>query len=541
MITRFSSLALGASLISLPLSLAISPSEIPADTPVSHLISSAKANLAQGNANDALTYFDVAISRDPQNYLTIFQRGATYLSLGKNAQASHDFDKVLTIKPDFEGALLQRAKTKSRNAEWDAARDDYTKAKKTETEEYARMDEAQGAALLAADAEKAGDWEGCVGHAGTAIFVANMNLALRQMRARCRFERGEVLEGVSDLAHVLQISPSLIQPHLQTSSMLFYSIGDTDKAIEQMRKCLRSDPDSKACSKLFRREKQLDKTLKQVRSLAEKRQFNSAVKLLVTTGDDQGLIKDIQEDMAEAKTAGLIHANAPNDLHAILTEMACNYYSEMNNRKKAAPFCLETLNLRPHSLPALLHQAQSQLDAEDWDAAVATLNTAKEHHSSSQTVADLLHKASVGLKRSKTKDYYKVLGVSTDADDRAVKRAYRSMTKKFHPDKMSAREGSEGGMTKEQAEKKMAEINEAYEILSDPELRARFDRGDDPNNPEQQQGGPFHGSPFGQGGGGQQFVFRQGGGGGGGGGGFPGGGFKFQAGGGFPGGGFGFP
>ena len=75
----------------------------------------------------------------------------------------------------------------------------------------------------------------------------------------------------------------------------------------------------------------------------------------------------------------------------------------------------------------------------------------------------------------------------------------------------------------------MAAINEAYEVLSDPELRARFDRGDDPNNPEQQQGGPFHGSPFGQGGGGQQFVFKQGG-----------GGFKFQGGGG-GGGGFNFP
>ena len=101
------------------------------------------------------------------------------------------------------------------------------------------------------------------------------------------------------------------------------------------------------------------------------------------------------------------------------------------------------------------------------------------------------------------------------------------MTKKYHPDKAGAL-----GVTEEQAAKKMADINEAYEVLSDPELRARFDRGDDPNNPEQ-QGQPFHGSPFGQGPGGQQFFFKQGGGGGG------GGGFKFQGGGG--GGGFQFP
>lgn len=123
----------------------------------------------------------------------------------------------------------------------------------------------------------------------------------------------------------------------------------------------------------------------------------------------------------------------------------------------------------------------------------------------------------------------KVLGVTRDADEREIKKAYRKLSKVYHPDKASA-----NNMTPEDAQKKMAAVNEAYEVLSDPELKERFDRGDDPNNNEQQQGHPFQGSPFG----GQQFMFRQGGG-------FPGGGgsFKFQQGGGFPGGfpgGFGF-
>lgn len=129
-----------------------------------------------------------------------------------------------------------------------------------------------------------------------------------------------------------------------------------------------------------------------------------------------------------------------------------------------------------------------------------------------------LRKAHTLLKRSKQKDYYKVLGVPRDADERDIKKAYRKLSKVNHPDKASAQ-----GITPEEAQKKMAAINEAYEVLSDPELKQRFDNGDDPNNPEQQQGGhPFHGSPFG---GGQQFFFQQGGG-------FPGGGggFKFQGG-----------
>ena len=329
MITRLSNVAFGAALLSIPLALCLSPSEIPSDTPIASLVSSAKSNLAQGNANDALTYFDAAIARDPKNYLTIFQRGAAYLSLGRNAQASQDFDKVLTIRTDFEGALLQRAKIKSRNADWPSARDDYIKAKKTESEEYTQLEEAALAATMAFEAEKKDDWEACVGNAGTAIMVASTALSLRQLRARCRFERGEVLEGVSDLAHAIQISPSSIEPHLQISSMLFYSVGDTEKGIEQMRKCLRSDPDSKACSKLFRREKQVDKTLKQVEKLKEKRQFNSAVKLLVATGEDPGLIQEVKDEVKEGRESGHIHKNAPHELYAKLVDMACDCYSEV--------------------------------------------------------------------------------------------------------------------------------------------------------------------------------------------------------------------
>lgn len=205
----------------------------------------------------------------------------------------------------------------------------------------------------------------------------------------------------------------------------------------------------------------------------------------------------------------------------------------MNNPKKAFPYCTESLTLNPNSLPALLFKATRQLDADDFSDAIATLNHAKEQHPSSQQIQTLLQKAHTLLTRSKQKDYYKVLGVSRDADDRTIKRAYRQLTKQHHPDKASAQ-----GIGKEVAEKKMAAINEAYEVVSDPELRARFDRGDDPNSHEQ-QGQPFQGSPFGHGPGGQQFFFRSGPGAGGGGGGK----FKFQQGGGgfqFPA-GFGFP
>lgn len=193
----------------------------------------------------------------------------------------------------------------------------------------------------------------------------------------------------------------------------------------------------------------------------------------------------------------------------------------MNNFKKGGVYCDEAVQLNPSSLYGLLHRAQKQIDADEFEEAIRNLETAKEENGNSQKLQDLLRKAHTLLKRSKQKDYYKVLGITRDAEERDIKKAWRKLSKLYHPDKAAA-----NGFTPEEAQKKITAVNEAYEVLSDPELKARFDNGDDPNNPEQQQGGnPFHGSPFG----GQQFFFQQGGGGNPFGG---GGGFKFQGGGG---------
>ncbi|KAK3054891.1 hypothetical protein LTR09_004049 [Extremus antarcticus] len=530
MIIRIPAFAIGAlCLSSVPFASALSASEIPTDTPVSQLIANANANLAQGNAQDALTYFDIAVQRDPSNYLTIFKRGATYLSLGRNSQASRDFDQVLQLKPGFEGALTQRAKLKGRNADWDGARKDYLAAGKMDGEELSQLDEAEGAAKLAADAEKTSDWEGCVMHAGTAILVAGTSLELRQRRSRCRFEKGEVMEGIADLSHATHINAALTEPHLQIAAMTYYSLGETDKGLTAIAKCLHNDPDNKACAELRKSQKAIDRTMKKFNQFFEKRQFASAVKLLVPQGEEvPGLLQEVSSDTKSWREAGYIHPQAPSGLYGNLIERTCEAYYEMNNAKKANQYCNEALTYNPTCLPALLNKAQRQIDADDFDQAIATLNTAKEHHGAQHAkVNELLQNAHTLLKRSKQKDYYKVLGVSRDADERDIKRAYRKLTVQNHPDKAHIH-----GVTAEEAQKKMAAINEAHEVLSDSELRARYDSGDDPNDPQSGQQ-PFQGSPFGFSQGGQPVFFQQRGGGGG-----PS--FKFQAGGGGGGGGFPF-
>ena len=75
------------------------------------------------------------------------------------------------------------------------------------------------------------------------------------------------------------------------------------------------------------------------------------------------------------------------------------------------------------------------------------------------------------------KDYYEVLGVPRDADHEAIRRAYRKLARTYHPDLNSSSD----------AEDRFKELGEAYEVLSDPDKRERYDRlGADWRQQEQQ-------------------------------------------------------
>jgi len=133
-----------------------------------------------------------------------------------------------------------------------------------------------------------------------------------------------------------------------------------------------------------------------------------------------------------------------------------------------------SLTLCPTSFKALRTRARLNLHFENFDASISDYKSAIQQAQTESTATDgdvralrtELKKAEAALKRSKTKDYYKILGVARDCTEPDIKKAYRRESLKHHPDK--------GG-----DEEKFKLVVEANAVLSDPDRRARYDMGED--------------------------------------------------------------
>merc|ERR1711953_779303 len=178
--------------------------------------------------------------------------------------------------------------------------------------------------------------------------------------------------------------------------------------------------------------------------------------------------------------------------------------------------CDQALRIREE--PRILcDRAEAQLAEDLFDEAVNDYRRALELDENFQRAKEGIETAKKRQKQASKRDYYKILGVRRNAKDREIKKAYRKLAQKWHPDNFQDED------EKKKAEKKFMDIAAAKEVLSDDEKRQKFDHGEDPLDPEDQQraNNPFHGggqhfhfqggSPFGGGGfggGGQQFRFH---------------------------------
>jgi len=120
---------------------------------------------------------------------------------------------------------------------------------------------------------------------------------------------------------------------------------------------------------------------------------------------------------------------------------------------------------------AYIKRSELRLADEDFEEAVRDLEKAYSIDPSVSGLKERIRHAKLELKKSKRKDYYKILSVAKDAEEDQIKKAYKKSALQWHPDKHS--NGSDE--QKETANKMFRDIGEAYAVLSDARKRNRYD------------------------------------------------------------------
>jgi DnaJ family protein C protein 7 len=296
------------------------------------------------------------------------------------------------------------------------------------------------------------------------------------------------------------------------------AMGDMEPAQKHLKQILSSDPDNKKAFAFHKQLKQLMKAKEEADAKYKSKNFAQAVeaygKAIVLASS-----ASITATPASTYTAKLYYNRA-----------LCHNY--LRQHEDCARDCTSAIACNNQYTKAYIRRAASNLlaggekecqsainDYEKLQAMVSDETEIREYRKKAQA-------AKIQLKRAKRKDLYKILGVSRDATENEVKKAYRKMALKYHPDRQS--KNSEEDKTK--AEALFRDVNLANEILSDAQKRRRYDEGvdeQDIDNPDARPDAGGHGHGHGGMGGGMDpdilfdmFMRQQAGRGGGGGGGF---------------------
>ena len=122
--------------------------------------------------------------------------------------------------------------------------------------------------------------------------------------------------------------------------------------------------------------------------------------------------------------------------------------------------------MNPDYAKALVKRGEVKTALGDHEEAALDFGAAAQIDPSGFGVQAKLANAQRQAKQARKKDYYAILGVAKDASDSDIKKAYRKLALKWHPDKNSETEEK-----KIKAEKEFKNVNEAYAVLSDPNKR----------------------------------------------------------------------
>lgn len=430
--------------------------------------------LAQGQYSDALSHFHSAVDADPNNYMSFFKRATVFQALSRPRPALADLDKVLQLKADFNAARVQRANVLLKMGRLDEAHIDVENVLRKDPENadankiYTTIDPLQAKIREAHDQVRMKMYEAAVESLAETFEHIPWDPELRELRAEAYMGMGNLIHAISDIKSATRLKNDDTAGYFKLSD-LYYQLGEAEEALNQVRECLKLDPEHKDCYPFYKKLKKVAKFITAAQEAQNAQDWNECV------DSAQKVLKN-EPKMEQVR------------FHAY--DRLCHCFLQSGDPVEARKSCTEALKIREDEARILCDRAEAYLAEDMFEQAVTDYRKALE-------IDETLHRAKEGLDRAQKlqkqagkRDYYKILGVKRNARKKDIIKAYRKLAQKWHPDNFQDEE------EKKKAEKKFMDIAAAKEVLSDEEMRRKYDNGEDPLDPEQQHQQGFHGHPF---------------------------------------------
>ncbi|XP_054284464.1 dnaJ homolog subfamily C member 7-like [Macrosteles quadrilineatus] len=425
----------------------------------------AEAKKDQGNAqyklkqyHKALPFYTEAIELCPETASYYGNRAACYMMLSKYREALEDARKSVILDPKFTKGWVRVIKCCVSLGDASTAENALARLAELEPNNATIVEEKRNIDTLKKYEEginksyEQKDYRRVLFFLDRSIEVATACTRLKVVKAECLAFLGRYQEA-QELANELVSADQTNADAIYVRGLCLYYQDNVDRAFSHFQHVLRLAPDHKKAVDIYKKARKL-KELKEKGNEA----FNT------------GKMTEAYNLYTEAL------AIDPNNIstNAKLYNNRATVSHRLGRLNEAVTDCTAALKLDQNYLKAVLRRAKCYMDLEQFDEAVRDYEKAHSMDKSRENKR-LLAEAKLALKKSKRKDYYKILGVDRNASTDDIKKAYRKRALVHHPDRHA---NASDGEKKEQ-EKKFKEVGEAYGILSDPKKRARYDSGQD--------------------------------------------------------------
>eukprot|EP01126_Amoeba_proteus_P025163 TRINITY_DN2515_c0_g2_i8.p1 TRINITY_DN2515_c0_g2~~TRINITY_DN2515_c0_g2_i8.p1 ORF type:complete len:483 (-),score=118.40 TRINITY_DN2515_c0_g2_i8:166-1614(-) len=425
-----------------------------------------------GSHTQALNSYTKALAEQPDNFRAYYKRASVHIQMGHHSDALYDLNQVLTLNPEYHLALVARAKLNKQMGKFSVAKADLRvvlDSKKSTVKNKAQQ-ELKEISLLEDMMARGNryfelrDFDKAKKEFSEAIKLAPAWPEARLHRAKVAYEAKQYHEVVEDTMRLLKVTKNDIRAMILRGKAFKY-LGELDSAEKLFENCIRWNSGNSECNELLS-------------GLKSFRKWFVSAESHVKSGHGKLALNDISNCLEYDAEFTFFRPK--------LFLLKAKAHLKLNQPDPAIEACNQALALDGGMTEAMKIKGEAYIAKEDYDEAVRQYE--KAANAGDQSAGEGIRNAKRLQKMAQRVDYYKVLGLTKTASEQDIKKAFRKLAMQLHPDKMRNADATQ----KEEAEKKMKEIGEAYEVLSDPEKKGKYDRGED----IEMAGGGGGGFPF---------------------------------------------